>query len=99
MPAFCGTTPQDSRENTQVGNQDEERKEKVTSGYNKHWLVFVVGVRTSQLNQCRVSTVEVIHFFGATEGQVVGPRGLHEASELSVHVMRDVHTLLDIWLP
>ena len=67
-PAFCGPDPQDSRKYVNVGNEDdEERKGKVTSSHYKHGQLFVVGVRTSQLNQRWVGTVDVVNFIGATE--------------------------------
>ena len=67
--AFCGTDPQCGRKNVDIRSEDdEERTSEVKTSHNKHGQVFVIVIRTSQLNQQWVSTVEVINFIVTSEG-------------------------------
>lgn len=62
-PAFCGMNPQCGRRNVDVRNgDDEERTSEVKTSHYKHGQLFIIGVRTRQLNQRWVSTLEVINF-------------------------------------
>lgn len=85
--AFIGADPQNSRKNIKIGSENDKQGEgEVEASHNKHGGFFVVSVRTSQLNQWWVSTIEVIDFIMATKSKVVSPHGFHETSECPIHV-------------
>ena len=68
VPAFCGMNPQCGRRNADVRNEDdEERTSEVKTSHYKHGQLFIIGVRTRQLNQRWVSTLEVINFIATRE--------------------------------
>ena len=66
--AFCGTDPQCGRKNVDIRSEDdEERTSEVKTSHYKHGQLFIIGVRTRQLNQRWVSTLEVINFIATRE--------------------------------
>lgn len=79
--------PQDGNEYEDVGDEDyEEGVGEVKSCYYKHGCLFNESVRAGELDEGRVSTIEVINNIGVTEGQAVGPHGFHQTTKEPINI-------------